>query len=150
MLTALVDDSGNSIKVGEQKDVGEFNINLLARVHDALEIGKGSIGIPTKRDPTSQREFDRSIALGMSTLLPVAPEDLCKSFIYNTFFGSSQIITKATDRDGKKIELKTEAAFGQVIVNAQERDIYKGWEANYYSEIDDFQTQSVLIAYNTR
>ena len=147
VTSAVVDDFGKPVKIGEQKDVGEFNINFLARVHDALEVGKDNPlpVTPSKveTDTAAQKELERSVALGMSVLLPVAPEQLSKSFIYNTFFGSFAILTKAIDKDGKVIELKTNTTFGQIMVNACEKDIYSGWQKNYFNEVEDFQTPSV-------
>ena len=32
VLNALVDDLGNQVIFGEQKDVGEFNITLISRI----------------------------------------------------------------------------------------------------------------------
>jgi hypothetical protein len=36
VLKSLVDDYGNNILVGEQKDIGEFNLNLLERIEEGL------------------------------------------------------------------------------------------------------------------
>jgi hypothetical protein len=36
VLKSLVDDLGNQIIVGEQKDIGEFNLNLLERIEEGL------------------------------------------------------------------------------------------------------------------
>jgi ubiquitin carboxyl-terminal hydrolase 25/28 len=36
VLKALVDDFGNPIEFGEQKDVAEFNLNLLQRIQEGL------------------------------------------------------------------------------------------------------------------
>jgi len=36
VLKSLVDDFGNSMLVGEQKDIGEFNLNLLERIEEGL------------------------------------------------------------------------------------------------------------------
>lgn len=36
VLKSLVDDYGNPIQIGEQKDIGEFNSTFLARIHDGL------------------------------------------------------------------------------------------------------------------
>ena len=36
VLQSLVDDFGNQIMVGEQKDIGEFNLNFLERVEEGL------------------------------------------------------------------------------------------------------------------
>jgi ubiquitin carboxyl-terminal hydrolase 25/28 len=36
VLKALVDDSGQPIFFGEQKDIGEFNLNFLERIEEGL------------------------------------------------------------------------------------------------------------------
>ena len=36
MLEAIVDDNGDSISIYEQKDIGEFFLNLLDRLQDGL------------------------------------------------------------------------------------------------------------------
>jgi len=36
VLNALVDDFGKRIEFGEQKDIGEFNLNFLERVEEGL------------------------------------------------------------------------------------------------------------------
>ena len=148
VTSAIVDDAGNLVKIGEQKDVGEFNINFLSRVNEALEMAaaKRSPPKPTQVEAGAQRELEKSVALGKSVFLPIAPEELSSSFIYKTFFGSSQILTKALDEDNRLIELKTDSTFGQIIVNAEAADIYKGWEMNYYGEIEDFKLSNVHCA----
>jgi ubiquitin carboxyl-terminal hydrolase 25/28 len=36
VLKSIVDDYGNPIEIGEQKDIGEFNSTFLARIQDGL------------------------------------------------------------------------------------------------------------------
>jgi ubiquitin carboxyl-terminal hydrolase 25 len=36
VLHAIVDDYGNPIQIGEQKDIGEFNNTFLARIQEGL------------------------------------------------------------------------------------------------------------------
>ncbi len=147
VTSAVVDDFGKLVKIGEQKDVGEFNINFLARVNEALELENTDSYITTPHappvDPAAQKVGDKSVNLGMSILLPVRPDQLGISFIYKTFFGAFQIVTKAVDKDGTMVELRTNTTFGQIIVNATEKDLYRGWEKNYYGEVEEFQTPSV-------
>ncbi len=144
VTSAIVDDFGAPVKVGEQKDVGEFNINFLARINEALELERSDPPVPAPElASAARRELERSVASGMSVLLPVTPEQLNRSFVYSTFFGSSLIVTKATENNGKSVELQTQATFGQVIINAEEKDLYRGWEKNYYNVIEDFQTPNV-------
>ena len=43
MLEAIVDDNGDSISIYEQKDIGEFFLNLLERLQDGLGENKNLI-----------------------------------------------------------------------------------------------------------
>lgn len=36
VLKSIVDDFGNPIEIGDQKDIGEFNSTLLARIQEGL------------------------------------------------------------------------------------------------------------------
>ncbi len=36
VLQSLVDDFGKQIQLGDQKDIGEFNLNLLERIEEGL------------------------------------------------------------------------------------------------------------------
>lgn len=37
VITSIVDDYGNDLAVGDQKDIGEFNLIFLSRIEDGLE-----------------------------------------------------------------------------------------------------------------
>lgn len=37
VITALVDDYGNELAIGDQKDIGEFNLVFLSRIEDGME-----------------------------------------------------------------------------------------------------------------
>jgi ubiquitin carboxyl-terminal hydrolase 25/28 len=37
VLSVLVDDYGNELAIGDQKDIGEFNLVFLSRIEDGLE-----------------------------------------------------------------------------------------------------------------
>ena len=36
VLKSLCDDFGNRIQIGEQKDIGEFNMNFIERIEEGL------------------------------------------------------------------------------------------------------------------
>ena len=38
VLHSLVDDYGNPISIGDQKDLGEFNMNILQRLEEGLSL----------------------------------------------------------------------------------------------------------------
>ncbi len=37
VISSIVDDYGNEIAIGDQKDIGEFNLIFLSRIEDGLE-----------------------------------------------------------------------------------------------------------------
>ena len=37
VLNSIADDTGNFIPIGDQKDVGEFNLFFLARIEEGLQ-----------------------------------------------------------------------------------------------------------------
>lgn len=141
VLKALVDDYGNQIAIGEQKDVGEFNIVFLARIAEALE---------HEEEKKSHSQIVRMATLGPESPLknPQARSMLAyiasKGFINENFFGTFQIITRSVEKDGKPIMLNEDTEFGQININAMEKDIYQGWDTNYFNEIDDYRTPEVI------
>lgn len=38
VIKNIVDENGNHIPIGDQKDVGEFNCHFLSRISDGLEV----------------------------------------------------------------------------------------------------------------
>ena len=40
VITSVVDDYGNQIPIGDQKDIGEFNLIFLSRIDEGLCLGK--------------------------------------------------------------------------------------------------------------
>lgn len=37
VISSIVDDYGNDLAIGDQKDIGEFNLVFLSRIEDGLE-----------------------------------------------------------------------------------------------------------------
>ena len=40
VISSVVDDYGNEMTIGDQKDIGEFNLVFLSRVDEGLQLGK--------------------------------------------------------------------------------------------------------------
>lgn len=138
VLKALVDDYGNPISIGDQKDAGEFNIIFLAQINEALKNEEPADLSPARlHKSATQISPNKSLTLGTAAALP---GKLDTTFINDSFFGEFQVVTRAVESDGQKIELTEETAFGQINVNAMENDIYEGWDINYFNEIEDFKT----------
>ena len=124
----VVDDEGIAIQLGDEKDVGEFNINFLARVDEAIS---------AQSSPLLRSSFKPQMSLGTKGLkssLAIQNE----SFISRSFFGRQMVITCAIDKHKNPIETKEETLFGQIMINPTADNIYYGWDDNAFSEIADF------------
>jgi ubiquitin carboxyl-terminal hydrolase 25/28 len=127
---AIVDGEGMPMQLGEEKDVGEFNINFLARVDEAISAQNS---LPLRSSFKSQMSLGTK---GFKSSLAIQNE----SFISKSFFGTQAVITHAIDKQNKPIDLKEESLFGQIMINPTADNIYYGWDDNAFSEIDDFVT----------
>lgn len=38
VMTSIVDDYGNELPIGDQKDIGEFNLVFLSRIDEGLQL----------------------------------------------------------------------------------------------------------------
>jgi len=149
VLKALVDDYGNQISIGEQKDAGEFNIIFLSEINEALQLEEIKSNFPPplspsksliENSPRKSPSITRSQNLGIPNMLASMTQKLNNTFINENFFGEFQILTRAAEKDGKIVELEAEVPFGQIMINAMEKDIYEGWDTNYFNEIEGFLT----------
>ena len=61
VLRALVDDFGNTISLGDQKDIGEFNLNFLERIEEGL-------GEAERKSADDNISDEKSRSLSISTL----------------------------------------------------------------------------------
>jgi len=57
VLRALVDDFGQPLQLGDQKDIGEFNLNFLERIEEGLGERRG----PGKEVPSPADEFEKQL-----------------------------------------------------------------------------------------
>jgi ubiquitin carboxyl-terminal hydrolase 25/28 len=140
VLKALVDDYGNPISIGDQKDAGEFNITFLERINEVLKDEEDIQGTasPSKGlSNPSKWSPNRSLSLNLTSSFPGR---LDSTFINDNFFGEFYVVIRASESDGEKIEVTAETAFGQINVNAMENNIYEGWDINYYNDVEDFKT----------
>jgi len=118
----MTENNGSGIIIGEEKDVGEFNINFLARIDEALgKEGDNSL--------LSSQYINHSMK--SRGFLRLSKE----SFVARAFFGKLLTLTYEIK---DKVVRREETLFGQVMISPMAENIYQGWEANYFSEIDDF------------
>lgn len=121
VLHALVDDYGNHIQIGDQKDVGEFNMILVARIEEGLK-GKRS-------------EEELLIQLS-GTQLNLAEQGI----ISNLFYGKQWELICAVEEDQSPVQLTNSGVFGQILVDVDDKDLYTAWDSASFSTIEDFAT----------
>ena len=97
VLQSLVDDFGNRMLVGEQKDIGEFNLNFIERIEEGL--GEKSILESDKVEEEEERkDFQvqrKSSSVFDSNQFVQSAQNSSKSnqnTIYSNFFGSKMTI----------------------------------------------------------
>lgn len=110
VLENLVDDFGNKIVVGEQKDIGEFNMNFIARIEDGLKAGQGV-----------KSEVDNTI-------------------VSQLFFAKQHEVVKANERDGEVLTISNTTLFGQLSLDVNEKELHRAWDKAFHNYIEEFMT----------
>jgi ubiquitin carboxyl-terminal hydrolase 25/28 len=94
VLRALVDDFGEPLKVGEQKDIGEFNLNFLQRIEEGFGERVKSTGDDNLNFMEKVLEDSRHIdMMRQSSIIDEAPSNKCDT-IFKLFFGKIVQILK--------------------------------------------------------
>jgi ubiquitin carboxyl-terminal hydrolase 25 len=120
VLDALVDDFGNKILVGEQKDVGEFNMNLIARIEEGLKCGISSDSQDLNHSDDFKGFRDRIVS--------------------QLFYANQHEILKAEEPDGKTFSFENTAVFGQLNLDVDKRELYRAWDHAYHTKIEEYVT----------
>ncbi|CAG9320649.1 USP28_3 [Blepharisma stoltei] len=135
VLKALVDDFGNQIAIGDQKDVGEFNMNLVARIEEGLQTAQPYEENKEKRLNESPTLINRKGSMVIS-----GHEISEEGIISELFYGKQHEFLEAAERDGSLVQIKNLAPFGQIIVDVDEGDLYSAWDIAYHSQIEGYLT----------
>lgn len=132
----LADDCGNTMA----GDIGEYSKSLLLRINEAFELQESPL-IELSGNKESQM-------LGIPALPPIGTDQVSESFVSNSFFGSFKVFTQAIDKNGTETELVATNTFDRVVIKANKENLYKCWEASYFTNIDNFHTPSVIVMIN--
>ena len=130
VLTALVDDFGNPIHIGDEKDVGEFNMILISRIEDGLKVGQADA---MNIDTFSLKRKDSFTPLQESILLD-------EGIVTTLFYGKQTEELNFREQSGEDVNMKVNAIFGQIMLDVEERDLYYAWDSACHSTIDEFIT----------
>lgn len=148
VLQTIVDEQGNFIPIGDQKDIGEFNLYFLARVEEGLKKGSGNEAIQPEsqlHNPSlieqnpNEENFERR-RMKKHSLSIVQDE----SAISKLFFGK-QLTETEYEEEGIEKNIECEDLFNMIILDVCHGDIYSSWDAANFCEIEDFKTESGKI-----
>jgi ubiquitin carboxyl-terminal hydrolase 25/28 len=135
VLKSLVDDLGNQLVIGDQKDVGEFNMVLVARIEDGLnsfkEVGEEAPHVAVRKDSS---DLSRKRSLSYSITIPE------EGIVSALFYGRQVELLSSAEADGSRIFQHQQAIFGQVMLDVDERDIYSAWDKACFSRIEGYVT----------
>lgn len=143
VLNALVDDFGNQLMIGDQKDVGEFNMVLVSRIEDGLkpikpeEEDKSAEDNPNFSNREEERPEIQLMRKGSLNYTITVPDE---GVISSLFYGRQVELLTSAEADGAKLFQHQEAVFGQVMLDVDERDIYNAWDKSCFSVIEDYVT----------
>lgn len=132
VLGALVDDFGNQIRVGEQKDVGEFHLILVARIEEGLRTKNELVEISEDKEDSSLKRKESVNFIGQKL-----DEH---GIVPQIFFGKQKEYLKI---EGIQAPIVNEVVFGQIILDVEEKDLYSAWDASYHCEVDGYLVENI-------
>jgi len=158
VLRALVDDFGQPILFGDQKDIGEFNLNFLERIEEGLgerKMAKLEIEDLKAQDEklfangglTKGMEVRKSSIIddGMDTPQPESSlGDDAINTIQKLFFGRIVNILKVDNAKRTKIFSKKIEKMGPIMLDVNNYgSLYDAWNSQGLEDIEDFNCKEV-------
>lgn len=122
VIKSLLDEYGNPIFIGDQKDAGEFNSFFLDKIDECFRENIKNIQKAIQPNNNPQ-------------------DNLIKTFITHYFLGMVTIILHTKEKDGSSLTISNENTFGSIMANSNENNIYDACEANYTSDIEGYRTK---------
>lgn len=154
VLNSLVDDYGNQILIGDQKDVTELNFQILALVDEALSY-------EFKRNKKAQSLISLNGRDNQSQIIEIEEEDfnimssikLLKKYtkyfdeteFAKLFFGKLQESITYIENN-KEITNTDDIVMGPIILDVSHKDLYSSWENFSHASIDEFKISNGTIA----
>eukprot|EP00743_Colponemidia_sp_Colp-15_P007033 GILK01007589.1.p1 GENE.GILK01007589.1~~GILK01007589.1.p1 ORF type:complete len:990 (-),score=185.29 GILK01007589.1:398-3367(-) len=136
VLKALVDDTGRPIQIGDQKDVGEFNLNFLDRLDEGLQAGEHDD--LDENQYVVVREAPSDMAVDGT---PVATDTKSKDgLVKRSFFGEMTEVRSAPESDGSVCTQESTVEFGQINLNLGHGDVYSSWDSFNHTTLDGYIT----------
>ena len=131
VLDTLLDETGNQIQVGEQKDIGEFNINFIARIEEGLKAAHSFKSVEAVKEPLASLPLDEEKKFRNVENL---------NLVSQLFYAKQQEFVTAEEVDGEQVEFKNCSMFGQLSLDVNEKDLHRAWDKAYHNFIDEYMT----------
>lgn len=140
MLSTLSDESGKQITIGDEKDVGEFNMLLIARIEDGLR-GSRPVQQPAEGSPV-KASIDVSTLIRKDSFTGRDESAVIDSAVVsNLFYGLQHEETWIKEGSNRgRITDSKDVLFGQFILHVENKDLYTAWDRAMSVTIDDYIT----------
>eukprot|EP00347_Sterkiella_histriomuscorum_P010153 403377401 len=160
VLKSLTDDFGNRILIGEQKDIGEFNMNFIERIEEGLGESvkiedsnifeeeqkqmhkmlsqtvdrKSSLVMDpyTFTEEEQKRQFNASQQIDKKQLQP-------KNTIHENFFGGKVTLIKVLkEQQAPQIVSEKQEKLGSIFLNIDHQNLYEAWNEAFLDQVSGF------------
>ena len=138
VLSTLSDESGKQITIGDEKDVGEFNMLLIARIEDGLR-GSRPANVPIEGSP-AKASIDVSGLIRKDSFTGRDESAVIDSAVVSSlFYGLQHEETWIKEGSSRgRITDSKEVLFGQFILHVENKDLYTAWDRAMSVTIDGY------------
>lgn len=142
VITSVVDDYGNELPIGDQKDIAEFNLFFLARVEEGISLQDR---YSSKRMAEEHSNDDSPSKIGFISdheehhlLKRSSVRMMEESMIGKEFLGKNET-TFINDKEG--IRKSEDEIFSLLYANVRFHELYTAFEEVIVSTIDDYKNE---------
>lgn len=133
VLNSLVDEFAKEIRVGDQKDVGEFHLILVARIEEGIQT---KFEIQENEEKSKPKPVEKQSSPQRKESMNFIGHQISEDSIILPLFNAKQVEYLRIPSTGQ--ELRNEVVFGQIILDVEEKDLYSAWDSSYHCKIDDY------------
>ncbi|KAL4443149.1 hypothetical protein ABPG74_002216 [Tetrahymena malaccensis] len=142
VIKSIVDEQGNQIQIGDQQDIGEFNLTFLARVDEGLSYSKRTFNKGAMEEElvhSLMRSSSTSISQGETELqrsISISMSDT--SVVNSNFFGKASIHMSYPLGD-ETFEKQEEELFNIIFLDIKHKELYYALDEYVVNHIDEFK-----------
>ena len=162
VLKELRDEFGNTIPIGDQKDIGEFHLNFINCLFESMK--PKSIALfpedkkeeEKKQDSNKDKEDDTAMAVDQKDpsdeeIIQKEALDVALSAelavinqINSIFSGKYQQIV-SYELNGELRESISSSNFNTIYLDWTQKDLYSAWEDNFEDEVENYKPDDVNV-----